>query len=58
MTFNSFTTTAEREVGRDVKEKLSYIALDFDTEMKAAAESSDKEKTYDVDIEEREWVVP
>ena len=44
----SHTTTAEREIVRDVKEKLSYIALDFDTEMKAAAESSDKEKTYDV----------
>ena len=25
---------------------MPYIALDFDTEMKAATESSDKEKTY------------
>merc|ERR1740121_155452 len=38
----SFTTTAEREIARDVKEKLSYIAFDYDTEMKAVSDSSDK----------------
>merc|ERR1711916_370343 len=34
--------------GRDVKEKLCYIALDYDTELKSTAESSDKEKTYEL----------
>jgi actin len=37
---SNFTSSAELEIVRDVKEKLSYVALDYDEEVKLYAESS------------------
>ena len=44
----SFTTTAEREIIRDIKEKLCYIPIDYELELKKAELDSTFETNYEL----------
>ncbi|KAH9804713.1 actin 1 [Citrus sinensis] len=43
-----FTTSAEREIVRDIKERLSYVAMDFQKELAMSKESSQLDKQYEL----------
>jgi len=44
----SFTTSAEKEIVRDIKEKLTYVSLDFETDLKNATKTGSADAKYEM----------
>jgi len=44
----SFTTSAEKEIVRDIKEKLAYVALNYEEELAKAETCSDIDKNFEL----------
>ncbi|KAL8200139.1 hypothetical protein R6Q57_011478 [Mikania cordata] len=43
-----FNNAVEQEIARDIKEKFSYVALDYDQELETTRNSSSVEKSYEL----------
>jgi len=44
----SFTTTAEKEIVKNIKETLSFIALDYDKTLEEVKNSTEHQKDYEL----------
>jgi actin-related protein len=44
----NFVSTAELEIVRDIKEKVCFVAIDYEASMKESNDSSKMEKTYEL----------
>jgi actin-related protein len=43
-----FTSTAEKEIARDIKERISYVAMDFERELETSRKSAALDKQYEL----------
>merc|ERR1712216_725443 len=45
---HNFLTEAQKDIVKDIKEKLAYISLDFEKDTQTAASSSELDKNYKI----------
>ena len=55
----AFTTSAEKEIVRDIKEKLCYVAVDYDEELQKMKTAESAKKSYsDMAEHEKDYELP